>query len=100
MSVTVYCCPSKHMLPETNNVRPTHKLYPRYLGPYVIENKISDVVYALDLPENMHIHLIFHTSKFKRYHSWLEEPNADKQMPLSIIVNDHKEWEVEDVLTK
>jgi hypothetical protein len=91
---------TEHALPDALRIRPTRKFTPRYSGPYTITKKISDVVYVLDLPENMHIHPVFHISKLKRFHRREGEPNADEQMPPPIIVDDHEEWEVEEILAK
>ena len=47
--------------------RPTRKLTPRYLGPYIISTIISSTAYKLDLPATLRIHPVFYISKLKLY---------------------------------
>jgi hypothetical protein len=42
------------------------KLKPRYYGPYMITQKVGQVVYELELPEGRKIHNVFHVSCLKR----------------------------------
>jgi hypothetical protein len=42
--------------------RPLCKLDWKYIGPYPILRKISSHAYEVDLPESIHIHLVFHIS--------------------------------------
>ncbi|WMV51166.1 hypothetical protein MTR67_044551 [Solanum verrucosum] len=43
------------------------KLSPRYIGPYRIAKRISDVVYELELPQELAaVHPIFHISMLKK----------------------------------
>ncbi|XP_076929409.1 uncharacterized protein LOC143593781 [Bidens hawaiensis] len=41
------------------------KLTPKYFGPFMITEKVGNVVYRLDLPEEAQIHLVFHVSLLK-----------------------------------
>lgn len=44
------------------------KLSPRYVGPYVIKEKIGDVAYKLSLPSEMTgIHDVFHVCMLRKY---------------------------------
>ena len=45
----------------------TEKLKPRWIGPFTILEKRSDVVYKLSLPSSMAIHPVFHISRLKPY---------------------------------
>ena len=50
---------------EGTNLKTTHptaKLAPKQYGPFPITNKISDIVYQLELPPQWKIHNVFHTS--------------------------------------
>ena len=44
------------------------KLAPRYVGPFEITKKVSDVAYCLRLPPQLsHIHDVFHKLMLKKY---------------------------------
>ena len=79
------------------------KLLPRYIGPYTIKRVISQVAYELDLPDNMKIHRTFHVSKLKGYQSNDDDlfPNREQVVrPPPDIVDEHEEFEVEEILNK
>ena len=78
------------------------KLTSKYIGPFTIKNKISDVVYELELPTLLNrIHPVFHVSRLRTYH------NADTQFPsrtqtstrpLPELLDGEEAWEVEKIL--
>lgn len=41
---------------------PSHKLSPKYLGPYKVEKQVNSVSFKLQLPTNMRAHPVFHVS--------------------------------------
>ena len=44
------------------------KLNPRVIGPYLILEKIGEVAYRLELPQNLAgVHNVFHVSQLRRY---------------------------------
>lgn len=44
----------------------THKLLPRWIGPFTIFSRVGNLAYCLKLLESMHrTHLVFHTSKLQ-----------------------------------
>ncbi|XP_068323203.1 uncharacterized protein [Pyrus communis] len=46
------------------------KLNPRYIGPYVITERVSEVAYKLELPPELSkVHDVFHVSMFRHYAS-------------------------------
>ncbi|KAL0803652.1 hypothetical protein Bca101_096142 [Brassica carinata] len=53
--------------------RKVGKLAVRFIGPYQIEERIRDVAYCLNLPEEMQIHLVFHVSMMRKH---VHDPNA------------------------
>jgi hypothetical protein len=95
---------------STNNLKnldKTPKLSSKYIGPFKIKNKISDVVYELELPTDMNIHSTFHISKLKKYNV-----NDDKLFPNRVvdvevrrpgpetIINGKEAYEVEKIIGK
>nr|GFB85444.1 hypothetical protein [Tanacetum cinerariifolium] len=54
------------------------KLNPRYVGPFKVLERVGDVAYKLDLPEELSIvHNTFHVSNLKKCH-------ADKPLAVSL----------------
>nr|GFB06108.1 putative reverse transcriptase domain-containing protein [Tanacetum cinerariifolium] len=68
------------------------KLNPRYVGPFKVLERIGDVAYKLDLPEELSIvHTTFHVSNLKKCHA--DEPLA---VPLDGLHFDDKLHFVEE----
>jgi hypothetical protein len=84
------------VLLSTKNLNPkygTKKLFPKYIGPYTITKTIGDKAYELELPANMKVHNVFHTSLLKEWKGGkLPHP------PPPVEINGELEWEVEEIL--
>ena len=77
--------------------RPAKKLDNRYLGPFVIKDKISSHAFRLELPTTMRIHNVFHVSLLEPYHE-NTLPGRIQPPPPPVEVNGDVEYEVEAIL--
>ncbi|GAQ92802.1 hypothetical protein KFL_011450010, partial [Klebsormidium nitens] len=69
----VYLSTSNLSLPGRTEVR---KLFPKFIGPFPVQQVISETAYKLHLPDHMRIHPVFHVSNLKPFH-----PNDDASFP-------------------
>lgn len=53
------------LLPKISLTPPSHKLAPRFYGPFQISANISPVAYRLQLPSSSYLHLLFHVFLLK-----------------------------------
>ncbi|GJR14426.1 hypothetical protein Tco_0797078 [Tanacetum coccineum] len=68
------------------------KLNPRYVGPFKVIERVGEVAYKLELPEELNrVHNIFHVSNLKKCHA--DEPLA---VPLDGLNLDDKLYFVEE----
>jgi len=70
------------------------KLYPKFVGPFLVVQKVNDVAFKLELPPSMHVHNVFHVSLLKQYQ---EDPNTSPPPPPEVI-DGNLEFTVERVL--
>jgi hypothetical protein len=85
---------------EASNLKTTHstaKLAPRRYGPFIIINKISDVVYQLELPQQWKIHNTFHAHLLHPYIE-TESHGPNYPEPPPDIIEGTLEYEVQEVL--
>nr|MBC9704328.1 DDE-type integrase/transposase/recombinase [Enterococcus sp.] len=76
--------------------RPSAKLDHKLLGPFTIIERISDLVYRLDLPPTMEVNNSFHISRlepFKKGH-----PGQVQQEPPPVIVEGERQYVAERIL--
>ena len=72
----------------------THKLLPKWLGPFKIIKSVNEVAYKLDLPASLKIHPVFHVSLMKPY-----KPGGRVQTPpVPELIEGEMEYEVEAIL--
>eukprot|EP00877_Chromochloris_zofingiensis_P011940 jgi/Chrzof1/69/Cz01g02140.t1 len=71
----------------------SRKLWPKYIGPFPILEKIGKVAYKLELPSTMQVHPIFHVSLLKRYRD-----DGNHHPPPPEVVDGADEYEVEKIL--
>ena len=79
------------------HLKTTRKLTPRRLGPFEIIEEISPVVYKLKLPENWHVHNVFHASLLTPQ-VVTPEYGVPPEPPLPELIDGESEFEVENIL--
>jgi transposase InsO family protein len=76
------------------------KVKPRWIGPFRITDKLSNITYRLELPTSWKIHPVFHISKLRRYVESPEEfgPRGDTRPPGIVGEDGELEYEVEEIM--
>ena len=82
---------------NVSTARPSKKLDNKRLGPFAIDQKLSEHVYRLDLPPTLGIHPVFHVSLLEP-HVRNCFPNRDQPPPPPVIVEGELEYEVNEIL--
>ena len=73
------------------------KLSSRWLGPYVILDKLSNVTFSLLLPTSMNIHNVFHVSLLKPYFAYLKTDGSSTD---NSEISDYENLENPEILDK
>ena len=74
--------------------RGSRKLVPRWLGPFVIKERLSSEVYRLEIP-SLQVHPVFHISLLKPW-----KADGTRLPPPPVVgIDEEPEWEVEEILT-
>ena len=60
-------------------MRGVEKLKPQFYGPYIIERRIGELAYELELPEGCMINNIFHVSCLKK--EWGQHVVTSTELP-------------------
>ena len=82
---------TKHLNLRTPGSR---KLVPKWVGPFVVTEKIGPVAYRLDLSGTLPIHDVFHVSLLKPY----KDGGRQQPAPPPLVVGDTLEYEVDKIL--
>jgi hypothetical protein len=90
---------------STEHLNPTgsssNKLMYKYIGPYRITRRISNVTYEVLLPRNSKLHNVFYVNRLRKFYPRLtqfaDDDGRDIEPPPTIIDNDY-EWEIEDII--
>ena len=67
---------------------------PKWVGPFVVTEKIGPVAYRLDLSGTLPIHDVFHASLLKPY----KDGGRQQPAPPPLVVGDTLEYEVDKIL--
>ena len=78
--------------------RPSKKLDDKRFGPFRVLRKVGQRAYMLELPRSWKIHPVFHTSLLRPFHPPSCPSQRQPTPPPPILIGDHMEQEVEDVL--
>ena len=74
-----------YVLLSTQNLKllnqKSKKFKTRFIGPYLIEKKVSSQAYKLKLPNTMKVHPVFHISLLKEYRSNNPEQDTPDEIP-------------------
>ena len=81
---------------DISTARPSAKLDHKFLGPFKIIQKISDVTYRLDLPPTMDINNSFHVSRLEPYKEG--HPNQPQQEVPPVFVEGERQYIPERIL--
>ena len=82
--------------PSHKDYRSCEKLDYKCLGPFVITKRINDVTFRLDLPTNLRLHLVFHSSLLEPYNT-SSIPNRVVLPPPPLQLADGPEYEVASI---
>ena len=78
---------------------PSRKLASKFLGPFPVTSKISNVIYCLKLPPTLRrIHDVFHVSLLEKYRQDTIMGQQQILPPPIITPDGDVEWEVHEVL--
>ncbi|CCG84601.2 protein of unknown function [Taphrina deformans PYCC 5710] len=80
-----------------DTVRPSRKLDHSRLGPFKIIESVNDRAFKLDLPATMRIHNVFHPCLLDLCVP-SDIPGRQKKPPPPVEVDNHVEYEVQDIL--
>ena len=89
------------VLLDSKNIKTTRltkKFNNKWLSPFEVDSKVGASVYKLKLPQEWFIHLVFNEILLKPYVSLAFNVQKAPLPPLSELVDDKLEYEVESIL--
>jgi hypothetical protein len=94
--------PGDMVMLSTKNIktlRPKAKWSDKFMGPYKVIREVHNGsgAYLLDLPPQIKIHPVFHTSLLNRYNS-STIPGRVQEPPPPVVIADYEEYEVDTIL--
>jgi hypothetical protein len=72
----------------------THKLLPKWIGPFKVLQCVNEVAFKLTLPSSLNIHPVFHVSLLKPY----QQCGRVNPPPAPELIEGELEYEVESIL--
>ena len=79
-------------------IRLSKKLLHKYIRPFCVKKPVGTQVYHLSLPIAYQIHSVFHVSLLEPYKS--RGGKRETHMPENITINEHDEYEIEEILDR
>ena len=80
---------------------PNPKFMAKFAGPFPVVKQVFDDAYKLALPPEIKVHPVFHVSLLKEYSEESVRPEREQVLrPVSELVGNHEEYEVETILNK
>ena len=79
------------------SIKGSRKLSPKWYGPFPVKEKVSSVVYRLELPESMKIHNVFQIDLLTPYKE-TEAYGMPFTWPPLVIENEEEEYKIESIL--
>ena len=72
----------------------TRKLYPKWIGPFTVVERVGSVSYKLTLPPTIAVHPVFHVSLLKPF----RKGERFQPLPVPLLVEGEEEFQVEQIL--
>ena len=77
------------------------KFMAKFVGPFPVVKQVFDDVYKLAVPPEIKVHQMFHVLLLKEYFKDSVRPEREQVLqPISELVKNHEEYEVETILNK
>ena len=95
----VYICTQN--LSDTQMPSLPRKLWPKFVGPFVIVNKISSKLYRLQLPPEFKVHPVFNVDQLKPFYAApVEEEQVLRTSPLTFFLQNLENPPVEAIVDR